>query len=249
MKKNMIMPYRNIAIYCTVTLFLIFSACENNIVQEYESQLNVVAVLNSMNQVQHVLVERAYLVDEPSEPPIDDALVVLSGNGFIDTLIFTYESYRYWTEPFDLAPLATYELLVAREGFDTVTAVTTIPGYFVIQYPTYNTTITLQDTMVITRSADAALYGCLFLENVSNLSIFFWYEPNPLDSLIHIPIGEYLDSPPPGYYAITVVACDSNVYNYYFAADDSIRQCGVTGGVGLFGSTWAATSSAYLLVE
>lgn len=249
MKKNMLMQSKRIAIYCSVMLFLIYGACENDIVEEYEPQLNVVAVLNSREHVQHVLVERVYLVDEPSEPPIDDALVVLSGNGFIDTLEFTYTNYRYWSEPFYLAPLATYELLVAREGYDTVTAVTTVPGHFVIQYPNYNATISLQDTMVITRSADAALYCCHFFENVSNLSIFFWYEPDPFDSLIHIPIGEYLDSPPPGYYAITVVACDSNVYDYYFAADDSIRQCGVTGGVGVFGSTWAASTSAHLLVE
>jgi hypothetical protein len=191
-----------------------------------------------MEQVQHVLVDRTYRLEEQSGLPIDDALVVLSGNGFIDTLVFNYANYRYWTSPFGIAPLDTYQLMVAKDGFDTVTAVTTVPGYFTILYPWYSDTITLQDTMVIGRSANAAVYSC-----------FFWYEPAPLDSLIQIPIGEYLDSPPPGRYAITAVAYDSNVYEYYFTEDDSIRQAGITGGVGLFGSTWSAHSSAYLIVE
>lgn len=249
MKRVAKIQSRNVVIYCISVLLILCSACENNPTEEYEPQLNVVSILNSMEQVQHVLVDRTYLLDEPSGLPIDDALVVLSGNGFIDTLVFNYANYRYWTSPFGIAPLDTYQLTVAKDGFDTVTAVTTVPGYFTILYPWYSDTITLQDTMVIGRSANAAVYSCFFVESISNLSFFFWHEFDPLDSLIQIPIGEYLDSPLTGRYAITVVAYDSNVYEYYFSEDDSVRQAGVTGGVGLFGSTWSAHSSAYLIVE
>ena len=249
MKKIAKIQSRRVATYCISVLVILCVACENNPTEEYEPQLNVVGILNSMEQVQHVLVDQTYPLDEQSGQLIDDALVVLSGNGFIDTLVFSYSNYRYWSRPFGIAPLDTYRLMVAKEGFDTITAMTTVPGYFTILYPWYSDTVTLQDTMVIGRSTNAAVYSCSFVEIISNLSFFFWYEPDPLDSLIRIPIGEYLGSALPGRYAITAVACDSNVYEYYFVEDDSIRQAGVTGGVGLFGSTWSAHSSMYLMVE
>ena len=69
-------------------LIFCFVACENIPETEFEPQLNIVAVLTNIFQIQEIIVDRTYSIDEPSGPVIDDALVILTGNGYIDTLEF-----------------------------------------------------------------------------------------------------------------------------------------------------------------
>ena len=232
-----------------VMLLLLCSACENDIVEEYDPQLNVFAVLNAFASEHQVVVDRTYTMDEPSGGPIEDALVVLSGHDWIDTLEFSYATGRYLSDPFFLTPLDTCELMVAKDGLDTLTGVAIIPGYFTIVSPAYYDTISLQDTIVITKSENVALYSCFFYEDLTGYSTFFWHEPDPYDSLVQIPIDEYLDFFPPEYFTLYVVAYDPNCFEYYFGSGDSIQQAGVTGGVGLFGSTCENATFAYMLSQ
>jgi hypothetical protein len=230
-------------------LLLVCIACERNYEEEFEPQLNIFGVLTNILQTQEIIVDRTYPIDEPSGPVIDDALVVLSGNGFIDTLEFSYSSQKYLTEPLNVAPLTTYELIVEKDGFDTAHATTTVPGNFTIFFPLFNDTLTFQDTILFARSTAAALYSFVFVHYTGGFGPFFWYEPDPFDSLIQIPVGDYLDEPCTGLFTIYIVAYDSNFYEYYYPEDDSIAQAGVTGGVGLLGSTWTEATSVYVLFE
>jgi hypothetical protein len=215
--------------------------------EEFEPQLNIFGVLSNLYQRHEIIVDRTYAIDEPSGPVIDDALVILSEDTFTDTLEFSYSNERYFTEPIILDPLTTYDLIVGKEGFDTVYAATTIPGDFTIFFPLYTDTITLQDTILFEQSAGAALYSLTFIPYVGGFGPSFLYEPDPLDSLVQIPVGEYVDEHCVGRFQIYISAYDSNYYEYYFVEADSVAQAGVTGGVGLFGSTWSEATSAYVI--
>jgi hypothetical protein len=66
---------------------------------------------------------------------------------------------------------------------------------------------------------------------------------------VQIPVADYWEEPLEGYYTIYIASYDSNFYEYYLVEGDSIKQAGVTGGVGLFGSTWIRTASTYVLFQ
>jgi hypothetical protein len=230
-------------------LLFVCVACENSAELEFEPQLNIFAVLTNTQQTQEIIVDRTYPINEPAGSAIDDALVILSGNGLIDTLEFSYSRQRYLSDFFNLAPLTTYELLVAKESFDTVSAATTVPGNFTIFFPSYTDTLTIQDTILFTASTGAALYNLVFMQYTGGFGPFFFFEPDPLDSLVRIPVGEYVDEQYVGQSIIYILAYDSNFYEYYYTENDSIAQAGVTGGVGLFGSIWTEATSAFVLFE
>jgi len=230
-------------------LLVIISACENEIVDDYEPELNVLSVLNDMTSIQTVYVDRTYSMYDTAGGLIEDALVIMSAGSYVDTLDFIHETGMYWTDAFNIVPLATYELTVIKEGFDTLTGTTTVPASFVIIHPAFNDTISFQDTIVFAKSEKAGVYGCVLRHEMINFATFFYHEPDPLDSIIQLPIGEHLESAPPGRYVIYISAYDSNFYEYHFGLGDSILQAGVTGGVGCFGSIRTEGTVAYILAD
>lgn len=239
--------------YCVLLgLFILLSlnsTCNDNVIDEYEPQLSVFTVFSNTQVVQEIIVDRTYRIDEPAGPVIDDAIVVLSTSGRVDTLEFSYSSERYLTAPFNLMPGDTYDLMVAKDDFDTLHAATTVPAAFTIFFPVFGDTLTLEDTISLTRSAGAAIYSLSFIHETGGFGPFFWYEPNSLDTIVQIPVSRYLDEPCEGYFTIYIAAYDSNFYEYYQSEGDSIIQAGVTGGVGLFGSALTRTTLTYVLFE
>jgi len=248
MKRNGVVRSIHGTVFRISLLLLSCIAC-SDISDEFESQLNIFGVLTDIYQIQEIIVDRTYPIDEPTGPVIDDALVILSGNSWIDTLEFSYSSQRYLTKPLNLTPLTTYELIVEKEGFDTLYAATTVPGNFTIFFPVLNDTLTLQDTILFAQSKGADLYGLVFIRYSGSFGPSFWYEPDPLDSMVQIPVREYVDEQCTGQFMIYILAYDSNYYEYYYLEHDSVAQAGVTGGVGLLGSTWTEATSAYVLFE
>ncbi len=244
--KHTIIRFSHISFLPLLIFLLISLACENNPNAEFEPQLNVFAVLTNVVETQEIIVDRTYGIDEPTGPVIDDALVILTGNGFNDTLDFSYSSQRYISAPLSLDPQATYELVIEKDGLDTLNAVTKVPGDFTVLYPVGYDTLTLHDTIIFGQSAGAALYNVIFIPYTGGFGPSFLYEPDPIDTLIRVPVGEYVDEQAQGLFMIYIFACDSNFYEYYFAEDE---QAGVTGGIGLFGSTWAVATGAYVLFE
>ena len=230
-------------------VLLISSKCETYPDIDYAPQLNVFGILNNAQQRQEILVDRTYQIDEPSGPVIDDALVILSKDNLVDTLEFAIMNDRYVSDPFTLQPESTYYLLVVRDNFDTLRAATTIPGNFTILYPVYGDTLTLQDTINLTRSEGALIYSVAFSQGTTGFGPFTWFEPLPSDTLVQIPVADYWEEALEGYYTIYITACDSNCYEYFLAEGDSIIQAGVTGGVGLFGSAWTRATSTYVLFQ
>lgn len=231
--------------FCYLTmLILLFIACDAVTVDEYETQFNVYTVLKNRSY-NEVYVDRTYTIDEPSAPYIDDALVTLSMSNSVDTLAFdtTYSRYIKWY--MDIQPGTTYYLEVSKQGLDTLFGETTVPGEFEFINP-WNDTITLEDTVIFSRSNGSFVYYCIFTSAESYESDEFWLKPDTLDSLVKIRVGDYIGNLPTGNCRILVTAFDRNYYKYTFEPDDSLRQAGVTGGLGLCGSAWREDITLYL---
>lgn len=235
-----------------VVLFTILISCEKSLFEEYEPQLNVFCLLECVPyHYITVIVDRTYRMDEPSDGYIDDALVILSGPNSVDTLQFIPEDSAYHTvHAFWIKPEKTYQLTVIKEGFDTVIAHTKTPGNFNIVYPQRRDTLTLSDTIILTKSSGAPYYYGYFTDE-NDYKIPFWYVPDTLDTLVRIPIPFYLTFAHSGYYTIEILACDENYYQYsQFNPDqDSVLQAGVSGGVGVFASYQTQSVHVYFVLE
>ncbi len=230
-------------------LFIILISCEKSLFEEYEPELNIFCLLECPSLHYTVIVDRTYKMDEPSDEYIDDALVILSGPNSVDTLQFIGGKYHpihsFWIEP-----EKTYQLTVMKEGFDTVIAQTKTPGNFNIVYPQFLDTLTISDTIILTKSSGAPYYYGYFTDE-NDYKIPFWYVPDTLDSLVRIPIPFYLTFAQSGYYRIEILACDENYYQYsqFKPEQDSVLQAGITGGVGVFASYQYRSVRVYFVLE
>lgn len=236
-----------------VVLFIILISCEKSLFEEYEPELNIFCILKchpSSYSYTTVTVDRTYRMDEPSDEYIDDALVIFSGSNSVDTLQFLpeWDAYRS-VYPLWLEPEIRYQLTVIKEGIDTLIAQTKTPGNFNIVYPQSLDTLTISDTIILTKSSGAPYYYGNFIDE--NNKIPFWYVPDTLDSLVYIPIPFYLTFAQSGYYTIEIMACDENYYQYsqFKPEQDSVLQAGVTGGVGVFASYQIRYVNVYFLLE
>jgi len=237
-----------------ISLILILSvACDDEISESYESQFNVYAVLRNDKVMQEVTVDRTYLMEEPSELYVDDALVILSGAHYADTLVFSDSLLRYVTsDTFTLLPLEIYRLSVAKEGFDTLSAETRIPGDFDFIWPSEGDTMILMDSIVFRKNVGVSIYFCYFRGVISNTwytTGTFTYEPVVSDTLVKIPLYDHFSDYPSGMYTITFSALDSNFYEYYTESEDDLIQAGVENGVGLFGSALVDSIVNYIITE
>ncbi|MCK4755402.1 DUF4249 family protein [candidate division WOR-3 bacterium] len=233
-------------------LFIILISCEKSLFEEYEPELNIFCLLEChLVSYITVTVDRTYRMDEPSDEYIDDALVILSGPNSVDTLQFIPEDSVYHSPyPLLIQPEKTYQLTVVKEGFDTLIAQTKTPGNFSIVYPQSHDTLTISDTIILTKSSGAPYYYGYFTDE-NDYKIPFWYVPDTLDSLVRIPIPFYLTFAQSGYYRIEILACDENYYQYsqFKPEQDSVLQAGVTGGVGVFASYRTRYVYVYFVLE
>jgi hypothetical protein len=217
-----------------------FIACDAVSVNEIDTQFNVYTILSNRLFFNAVKVERTYGIDEIADLSVDDAFVTLSSENIIDTL-YSYEDWFYTT--MTLQPSKTYRLEVSKDDIDTLIGITTLPDAFEFINIPFDT-ITLEDTVVFTRSKGAVFYYCLF--DRAGRRDALWLKPDTLDSLIKIRVGDHIGRPPEGLCEITVIAFDQNYYKFTFEPDDSLRQTGVTGGLGLCGSAWQEQLTLFL---
>jgi len=229
---------------CPIILILLFIDCDAVTVNEYETQFNVYLVMYNYLSYTQVFVDRAYAIDEPSEPYVDSAFVTISFGNNIDTLSEIGEYYVSYDIQLQAGEI--YYLEASKQGLDTLFGETTVPGEFEFLNQPYDT-ITLEDTIIFSRSDGAIVYYCLF-ERFGRRDAL-WLKPDTLDSLVKIRVGDHIGRPPEGLCTITITAFDRNYYNYIFEPNDSLMQAGVTGGLGLCGSAWREMILVYLDIE
>ena len=230
--------------YLIFLVIVIFISCDAVTVNEYESQLNVYLHLNNYTGFTEAFVDRAYKIDEPAEPYVDDAFVTISSGNRIDTLVFDEFILKYINYSMIIQPGSTYHLTISKQDFDTLYGETTVPGpFYFLNQP--GDTITLEDTIIFHRSKGAVIYYCIF-ERWPYQTNWLWIKPDTLERFIKIRVGDHIGSPPGGDCELRVTAFDYNYYKYYFEPVDSLMQAGITQGLGLCGSAWQQRITFYL---
>lgn len=222
--------------------------CDNIIDTEYENQLNICGVLKSDYHStlleQRILVSQTYEMNEKSEPWIDDASVILSA--YAQQYILHNIGLSFYSNYLEFAPGDTISITVARQGLDTLYGSTVIPGPISVLHPTPNDTVSFSDSILLRICANGALYYGYGATDLGR-RLEAYYLPDENDSLIIIPLQGFGDYLGPGLFHFLFVVFDSNYYNY-FIDNDSIVSAGVTGGIGLFGSSYM-TETWFELVE
>lgn len=242
-------PYSNILrvsgwVFVILVVVLTLS-CEQTAVDVYDPVLNIYCVLRGDKRVHEVLVDRSYKMDEPDRLYVDDALVIMSGSGVTDTLLFMDSSNTYISDSMAIYACSTYNVKVIKDGFDTLLGTTTIPDRFDILFPHDGDTLTLFDTLSFKRDTVTFLFA-ISVPNVFFVYMGVWFD---MDTEIDVPLYALFDEPPVanGYHYLKIAAYDTSFCDYFFWEKDSLMQWGVENGVGLLGSAWI--ESVYVFID
>lgn len=231
----------------------IFIFCDRKSEFNYEPVLNVVGILRNDEHYPIAIIDRAYETDEPAEYNLENALVYISGPNVMETLFYyDYNNYFSALNPINIQPESVYHLFVQVPGFESVKGSTRIPGRFQIINPAWYDTITVEDTLIFTKSKGGAVYYVLCQkEDAGNYYYWVYFPELTNDTIMKIPIiqfqTEYIVAN--GFYQFTIVAHDSNYFNYEFYWGSEPPAYGIENGIGFFGSAWVETIIVYVKIE
>lgn len=241
------MSDRLIFVKFNIVIMLIFVSCQKY--EELKPMLNVYCVLKNSVPYQKVVVDRIYGMDEKSIYDLEGVQVILSGDGICDTLVedSIYGQIGVFISPdsFPVVPGKTYYLQVSAKGFDTLIGITNVPDSFEIIYPENGDTISLLDTLLIIfknkNNNQWALISGYYQDTMLFINSFESIE----DTIWRFPIAHWgVDT---GHYRILFSSVDTNFVDYHlYGNSDSIPQCGVENGIGLFGSLVTKGINFYL---
>jgi len=244
-------------------LSLLLVACEVTPYEEFTPQLVVHGQLQVGNtDGLRVTVNRTYRIDDPEVREFPDADVrIRSGH---DTILpmrhHSGDVHDRFYPRLAVRPGDTFSILVAKDGFDTVSGRTVIPDTFHFLYPRQGDTVTPYDSLGWTRSRTAAGYYFSFV-HVEDGDTSSWViaigndslgSGQPFDS-VKVHIGQmlfyYVDDP--GWKKLTVYAVDSNYYDWvrtggFGSGGVPPETTYLAGGLGVFGSAAVETLSFYL---
>ncbi|MDD2889599.1 MAG: DUF4249 family protein [bacterium] len=227
-----------------LVLALFTAGCEHSAVENYNNVLNVFSVLKQGKSIQIVRVDRTYKLTEQSQKCIENAMVILSGNSFTDTLSLS-DSLYVSTDSIVLNPMDTINICVKANGFDNISGTTIIPDSFIILHPANNDTVTRWDSVVVKTNLNDFYFFTVYKEDsifIPQISV----SPGP-DSLIKLrfAIVDTLDS---GNYRIKIKAYDENYFKYLppGMSSSGYNPSGLSGGFGVFGSVSTKEIHLYL---
>ncbi len=242
-------------IWLVVLLLFIDSSCKKTPEENFAPKLVLHCLLHPGESYVRAKVNRSYRIDEPFDHNFPDAKIkIFSGKGEWGFKNIAGDSY------ITLSPLLvqegdTWYIQVMSEEFDPVFGKTVVPGDFNIQYPQPNDTVSMNDSMVWTRSGNCKGYFLSF-RHIESLDTFYWDLVYPNDSFsanydsarVHIPRMFFLllvtpprDSPPKPC-TLRVWALDTNYYHWvgangFVAGGQLVSDTSyLIGGLGVFGS-------------
>jgi hypothetical protein len=215
--------------------------------------LNIHGVINNhLYGVQEIDLSRSFDMNEQENFDLEDAQVILSGGGLCDTMFcssYYPQGGTFMAYPFELLPRTAYQIMIYAEGYDTLFGKTTTLGDFNIMLPGASDTIGINDTIVFSASEGAREYQIVVERNLGGSFYWvIWPSAEP-ESMFKLPLTIFSDFLSEGEYFLRVNACDSNYYDYEYYYGDDPPQCGVEGGIGLFGSMWVKQVDVYLKVN
>jgi hypothetical protein len=231
-----------------ITIFIIAdSACEHA-ESTYIPMLDVHGVIRNDCSNQTIVLSRSYNMNEKEYFDLENALVILAGGGLCDTMV-NYSSNYFGSSNFFISPGTPYQIMIYADGYDTLYGKTATPGDFTIINPHPGDTVDLNDTIIFSASEEAREYQIAAINAWDHYDYWIiWPDAEP-ESLFKMPLALFSTVVSEGEYTLKVYACDSNYFDYKYYYGDDYPQCGVEGGIGLFGSAWVKSVPVYLKVN
>jgi hypothetical protein len=228
-----------------LALLLFTAGCEHTAVENYKNVLNVFSVLKQGKSIQSVRVNRTYRLDEQSQKCIENAIVILTGKNFTDTLSLL-DSMYFSTDSIVLNPMDTINICVKANGFDDISGTTIIPDSTTLLYPTNNDTVNHSDSLVVKTNLNAHYYFTVYQEDKEDSILKGPISPEP-DSLIKLRFA-MVSTLGSGNYRIEIKAYDTNYFKYLPVGMSSPgnNPSGLNGGFGVFGSVSTKEIHLYL---
>lgn len=238
-------------------IILVFVSCKEYFF-EFEPELNVHCILRNDREIQKIRISRTYRIDEVSSYDLKDVNVFLysifNDSVICDTMI-PFDSLNetlgiYVTSNnFGIFAGALCSLVVNAKYKDnlylnTLFGKTIIPSPFAISSPLNFDTVTIDDNLIINdASSDEQLFYIeIVFEDGKFLEKWTFKKQILMKNLLFSGSGNY---------KLKVFKCDKNFYDYYYSNmfEDKVLRCGVTGGIGLFGSILAESINVYGINE
>ncbi|HTW91362.1 MAG TPA: DUF4249 family protein [bacterium] len=241
-------------------LFLV--ACEVTPTQQFTPQLVVEGLIRAGSPVAQVNVNRTYRIEESFDTTFPGVKGVVWR--VADTWPLANPMRDVYATP-ELSPLPgpgdTFGIRIAKDGFDTVYGRTVVPDTFSILFPREGDTVTINDSMVWTRSRHCAGYYMSVRDiegkdtSYYSLAIPNDTTGNNFDSLVfRFPQMVFLYHAEPGLNELRVCALDTNYFDWISgggigfggAASETTH---LSGGLGVFGSCVGESLKVYVKTE
>ncbi len=234
---------------------IFFTGCELTDQSEFQPRMVFHCLLRTGENQLRAKVNHTYKINQPFDSTFTGASILLSSRTGQWTFTYNGGDSYITTTPVQVDTGDTWQVLVTHPDYDTIQATTTVPGNFTITYPGPGDTVSINDSMVWTRSRGAMGYYMAFRE-LESRDTFYWDVLIPNDSFgsnydslfVRLPVMFFLytmspppDSPPRAC-TLRLWALDTN---YYFWIMDDRTGLGtgentplsrVHGGLGVLGS-------------
>ena len=241
---------------------LLFMTCEMTQSELFKPQLVVHGLVLAGSSSIQVNVNRSYAIDEPFDTVFPGASgLVWRGS---DTWPLQNAARDvYAADPLQSrpAPGDTIGIRVAKEGFDTVYGHAVVPDSFRILFPLEGDTVSINDSMVWTRSRNCAGYY-MSLRSIEQGDTFYYSlaipndtSDNNFDSLLfRLPQMVFLYRFEPGVHTLRVYALDTNYFDWVSAGGfgpgtGAGETTHLTGGLGVFGSATGESLRVYVRTD
>jgi hypothetical protein len=233
----------------SLCLVLLLAACEVTPSEQFKPQLVVEGLVRAGYPVVQVSINRTYRMDEPFDTIFPGADGVIWHWPYTRPLANTTRDFYSTGVPHPgPAPGDTFGIRVAKDGFDTVYGQTVVPDSFRLLFPLGGDTVSINDSMVWTRSRSCAGYY-MSLRSVDQGDTFYYSlaipndtTGNNLDSLrFKFPQMVFLYQFKPGIHTLRVYALDTNYFDWVSAGGFGFgsgtgETTHLSGGLGVFGS-------------
>jgi hypothetical protein len=243
-------------------LGLLLTACEKTQSELFKPQLVVHGLVRSGYPGVQVNINRSYAIDEPFDTMFPGASgLVWRGTDTWSLVNYARDAYETrepgpWPAPGD-----TFGVRIAKDGFDTVYGRTVVPDSFRILFPREGDTVSMNDSMVWTRSRNCAGYDMSITVIAGpDTSFFDLAMPNDttagnLDSTVfRLSQMFFLYQVEPGIHELRLYALDTSYFDWVSAGGFGFGGSGgdtthLIGGLGVFGSAVVESLAVYVRTD
>ncbi len=243
-------------------LSLFLTACEKTQSELFKPQLVVHGLVRAGYPGVQVNINRSYAIDEPFDTMFPGASgLVWRGTDTWSLVNYARDAYETrepgpWPASGD-----TFGVRIAKDGFDTVYGRTVVPDSFRILFPREGDTVSMNDSMVWTRSRNCAGYDMSITVIAGpDTSFFDLAMPNDttagnLDSTVfRLSQMFFLYQVEPGIHVLRLYALDTSYFDWVSAGGFGFGGGGgdtthLVGGLGVFGSAVVESLTVYVRTD